>query len=43
MGILPIPPTFADASTEEAETGFVLTKPLCESGQQEISPVFSEA
>lgn len=35
MAILPNPPTFADTSIEEVETGFVLTKPLCESGHQE--------
>lgn len=35
MAILANPPTFADTSMEEVETGFVLTKPLCESGHQE--------
>lgn len=35
MGILPNPPTFADISMEGVGTGFVLSKPLCESGHQE--------
>jgi hypothetical protein len=34
LSILQSPPPFADTLMDEAETGFVLTKSLCESGHQ---------